>query len=318
MSVANPPKMIATRNAYGEALAELGEKNPNVVVLDADLSKSTMTTHFGKKFPERFFNVGIAEANMTGIAAGLALSGKIPFASTFAVFGTGRSYDQIRNAVCYSGLNVKICDSHAGLTLGEDGASHQMLEDLALMRALPNMTVIVPADAVEARKATFAIAEHNGPVYLRLGRPPVPVVLPEDYEFKIGKAVQLRPGTDVAIFACGVLIGPALAAAEKLAAAGVQARVINLSTIKPIDVDAIVTAARECGCIVTAEEHQINAGMGSAVAEVVVDHLPVPMERVAVMDTFGESGKPDALLRKYGLHEDAIVAAAQKAISRKK
>lgn len=318
MSATNAPQMIATRNAYGEALAELGAQNPNVVVLDADLSKSTMTTFFAKKFPERFFNVGIAEANMTGIAAGLSLSGKIPYASTFAIFGTGRSYDQIRNAICYSGLNVKICDSHAGLTLGEDGASHQMLEDLALMRVIPNMTVIVPADAVEAKKATFAIAEYNGPVYLRLGRPPVPVVLPEDYEFKIGKAVLLKEGTDVAIFACGVMVGPTLEAYEKLAAAGISARVINLSTIKPIDVDAIVAAARDCGCIVTAEEHQINAGMSSAVAEVVVDHLPVPMERVAVMDTFGESGKPNDLLKKYGLHADAIVAAAKSAIARKK
>lgn len=256
-------KKIATRQAYGEALAELGARNPDVVVLDADLSKSTFTYQFAERFPERFINVGIAEANLVGVAAGLALAGKIPFASTFAIFGAGRAYDQVRNAVAYSALNVKICVSHAGLTLGEDGASHQMIEDLALMRAIPNMTVIVPADAVEARAATFALAEHRGPCYLRLGRPAVPVVLPADYRFQIGKAVQLQDGSDVALLACGVMVAPALAAAAALAEQGVSARVLNVSTIKPLDVEAVVRAAEECGAIVTAEEHNVLGGLGA-------------------------------------------------------
>lgn len=313
MSVASQKK-IATRQAYGEALAELGERNPDVVVLDADLSKSTFTYKFGERFPERFFNVGIAEANMMGIAAGLALAGKIPYTSTFAIFGAGRAYDQVRNAIGYSAVNVKICVSHGGITLGEDGASHQMIEDLALMRAIPNMTVIVPADAVEARAATFAVAEHRGPCYVRLGRPAVPVVLPEDYEFEIGRAALLRDGGDVAILACGVMVAPALEAAERLAAQGVEARVLNVSTIKPIDVEAVVAAARECGAIVTAEEHNILGGLGSAVAEVVTEHFPVPVRRVGIRDVFGESGKPDELLKKYGLTSGDIAQAALEAI----
>lgn len=318
MSTMTPPKLIATRNAYGDALVELGGLNPNVVVLDADLSKSTMTVHFSKKFPDRFFNCGISEAHMTSMAAGLALAGKIPFASTFAIFGVGRSYDQVRNSICYSDLNVKICCSHAGLTLGEDGASHQIIEDIALTRTIPNMTVVVPCDAVEARQATFAIAEHSGPCYLRLGRPAVPVILDENYKFEIGKAKVLRPGNDVAIIACGHLVAPALQAADTLAAAGVRARVINLSTIKPIDVDTIVQAATECGAVVTAEEHNILAGMGSAVAEVLVENCPVPMRRVGVMDTFGESGSPAALLKKYGLTAENIAENVRSVLQRKR
>ncbi|BDG61702.1 transketolase family protein [Caldinitratiruptor microaerophilus] len=316
MSVVSQKK-IATRQAYGEALVELGERNPDVVVLDADLSKSTYTYKFAERFPERFFNVGIAEANMMGIAAGLALAGKIPFASTFAIFGAGRAYDQVRNAIGYSAVNVKICVSHGGITLGEDGASHQMIEDLALMRAIPNMTVIVPADAVEARAATFAVAEHPGPCYVRLGRPAVPVVLPEDYEFRIGRAATLREGRDVAIIACGVMVAPALEAAEALAAEGIGARVINMSTIKPLDVGAVIRAAEECGAIVTAEEHNVLGGLGGAVAEVVADQAPVPVKRVGVRDVFGESGRPDELLKKYGLTAEDIAEAARAAIARR-
>jgi transketolase len=310
-------QMIATRDAYGEALAALGADNPRVVALDADLSGSTRSAEFGKRFPERFFNVGIAEANMVGMAAGLALTGKIPFASTFAIFGAGRAYDQVRNAVCYPNLNVKIAVSHAGLTLGEDGASHQMIEDIALMRALPNMTVLVPADAVEAKLMVRAAAEHEGPMYLRFGRPAVPVVFDDSYKFEIGKAAVLRDGGDVAIFACGIMVAEALEAAEALAAEGIEARVINVSSIKPIDAETIVQAARDCGCAVTAEEHNIMAGMGGAVAEVLGEQCPVPLQRVGVRDTFGESGTPRQLMEKYGLTAKEVAAAARAAIARK-
>lgn len=310
-------QMIATRDAYGEALAALGAENPRVVALDADLSGSTRSAEFGKRFPDRFFNVGIAEANMVGMAAGLALTGKIPFASTFAIFGAGRAYDQVRNAICYPNLNVKIAVSHAGLTLGEDGASHQMIEDIALMRVLPNMTVLVPADAVEAKLMVKAAAEHVGPVYLRFGRPAVPVVFDDSYKFEIGKAPVLRDGGDVAIFACGIMVSEALAAAETLAAEGIAARVINVSSIKPLDVETIVAAARDCGCAVTAEEHNVLAGMGGAVAEVLAEHHPVPLLRVGVKDTFGESGTPRQLMEKYGLTANDVAAAARAAVARK-
>ncbi|MGE5590878.1 MAG: transketolase family protein [Bacillota bacterium] len=311
-------ELTATRDAYGQALAELGGENPNVVVLDADLSKSTKTAEFGKKYPDRFFNIGIAEANMVGMAAGLALTGKIPFVSTFAIFGTGRAYDQVRNAVCYPHLNVKLALSHAGVTLGEDGASHQMLEDLALMRALPNMTVVVPADATETKQAVRALAAMDGPAYLRLGRPPVPVLFGDSYRFQIGKAPKLRDGKDVAILACGVLVGEAMQAAEQLEKEGVSALVLNVSTIKPLDEEAVVAAARQCGCVVTAEEHNVMGGMGSAVAEALARRLPTPMRFIGTQDTFGESGRPDELLEKYGLKSHHIAAAAREVMKLKR
>lgn len=311
-------KKIATREAYGQALAELGERHADIVVLDADLSKSTMTKYFAQRFPDRFFNVGVAEANLVSMAAGFALSGKIPFASTFANFGAGRAFDQVRNSVAYPRVNVKLCVTHAGITLGEDGASHQICEDIAMMRALPNMTVIVPADAVEARAATHAIAAYDGPVYLRLGRPAVPVLLPGDYTFRIGKANVLRDGNDIAIVACGIMVGAALEAAALLAGDGIQARVINCASVKPLDVEALVDAAATCGAIVTAEEHQINGGLGGAVAEAVSAYHPVPVLRVGLRDTFGESGPWTELLRKYGLTAADVAEAARRAVAMKR
>ena len=307
----------ATRDAYGLALKDLGERNKNVVVLDADLSKSTKTNVFAKAFPDRFFNVGIAEQNLMGTAAGLAAAGKLPFVSTFAMFATGRAFEQIRNSICYPKLNVKIAATHAGLTVGEDGASHQSVEDIAIMRAVPNMTVIVPADGTETKQAIDFAAEHQGPVYIRLGRAAVPDLFGEAYQFQLGKAALLTDGVDVTIIACGIMSAPARHAAEQLISRGISARVLNMASIKPIDKEAIIAAARDTGAIVTCEEHSIIGGLGSAVAEVVVENCPVPMERVGVMDTFGESGTPGDLLKKYNLTEDAIVAAAQKAVSRK-
>jgi len=311
------PDKKATRDAYGEALVALGRTNPDVVVLDADLSKSTKTALFAREFPERFFNMGIAEQDMMAVAAGLAASGKIPFPSTFAVFAAGRVYDQVRNSICYPGLNVKIGASHAGLTVGEDGASHQMLEDIALMRVLPNMTVVVPADATEAAKAVPALAARYGPAYLRLGRPAVPVLFDDDYPFEIGRAVLLRPGRDVAILACGVMVAPALAAAESLAGEGIEAAVLNVSTIKPIDAEAVEWAASTFGAVVTAEEHSVIGGLGSAVAEVLAETVPVPMARIGVRDVFGQSGKPDELLQFYGLTPQAISQACRDVIARR-
>lgn len=308
---------MATRDAYGQALVELGKINKDIVVLDADLSKSTKTEKFFKEFPERFFNMGIAEQNLIGCAAGFAASGKIPFASSFAVFATGRAYDQIRNSIGYTHLNVKIAASHAGLTVGEDGGSHQMIEDLALMRAVPGMTVIVPADGEEAKQAVFAAAEYKGPVYIRLGRPKIPMIFDSSYKFAIGRAPVLKKGTDVALVATGIMVGQALQAAEELQAQGINAAVVNVSTIKPIAEKTITEIARETGAVVTCEEHNIFGGLGSAVAEVLVENYPVPMERIGVKDTFGESGKPDQLLEKYGLASQDIVEAAKKVISRK-
>lgn len=301
-------KKIATRDAYGKALAELGARNEKIVVLDADLSKSTKTAVFGEQFPQRFFNIGIAETDMIGTAAGFAAAGKIPFASTFAVFAAGRAYDQIRASVCYPNLGVKIAATHAGLTVGEDGATHQMNEDISLMRGLPNMTVIVPADGPEAEAATLAAAEAYGPVYLRLGRPAVPVVNSQDYKFELGKGVVLREGDDVVIFACGYMVHQALEAALQLADEDISAAVVNIHTIKPIDQELIIKYARRCGKVVTAEEHSIIGGLGSAVAEVLAENHPVPMVRVGVRDTFGESGTPAALVEKYGLTAQEIVA----------
>jgi len=307
----------ATRDAYGEVLQEIGREYPNVVVLDADLSQSTKTFEFKKIFPERHFNVGIAEQNLMSVSAGLAAAGKIPFASTFAIFGAGRAYEQIRNSICYPKLNVKIAVTHAGLTVGEDGATHQMLEDIALMRALPNMTVAVPADAAETKAVVRWAVGYEGPVYIRMGRASVDDVMPEDTVFTPGCSTCLRNGTAVALIACGVMVAAALQAAELLADAGMEARVINMSSIKPIDADAVIAAARETGAIVTAEEHTRIGGLGAAVAEVAVQSAPVPMEFVGTQDTFGESGKPALLLEKYGLTAETIAAAAMRVVARK-
>ena len=308
---------IATRDAYGKALVKLGGENERVVVLDADLSKSTKTHDFMKTYPERFFNMGIAEQNLMGTAAGLAAAGKIAFASTFAVFATGRAFEQIRNSIAYNKLNVKIAATHAGLTVGEDGASHQSIADIAVMRALPNMTVIVPADGVETEKAIYAAAGHEGPVYIRLGRSAVPVLYPPEYDFQIGKATTLKEGKDIAILATGIMVAESLKAAEELAAEGLNVQVINISTIKPIDATAIIEAAKVTGALVTVEEHSIIGGLGSAVAEVLVENYPVPLERVGVKDTFGESGKPQELLDKYGLNVASIKEAVYKVLARK-
>lgn len=307
---------IATREAYGKALAKLAEMNDKVVVLDADLSKSTKTADFKKVCPERFFNMGIAEQNLMGAAAGMALGGKIPFASTFAMFAAGRAFEIIRNSICYPKVNVKVCATHAGITVGEDGASHQSVEDVSLMRSIPNMTVIVPADGVETEKVIFEAAKYDGPMYVRLGRSAVPDIFPEDYKFEIGKGNILKKGKDVAIIACGVMVNEAMIAAEELKAAGIEAMVINMASIKPIDKELIVKAAKETGLIVTAEEHSIIGGLGSAVAEVVTEECPVPVKRIGIMDTFGESGTPSALMEKYGLTAKNIVSVVKNSISK--
>lgn len=307
----------ATREAYGKALEALGAEREDIVVLDADLSKSTKTNLFAKKFPERFFDMGIAEQNMLGVAAGLAAAGKVPFASTFAVFATGRAYDQIRNSICYPRLNVKIAATHAGITVGEDGGSHQALEDINLMRGLPNMTVLVPADGPETTKAIRAAAEMDGPVYIRLGRSGVPVITTDDTPFEIGKGLVLKEGSDVTLIACGMMVSVALDAAELLAADGVSAAVIDMSSIKPIDRALISEWAKKTCAVVTAEEHNIIGGLGSAVAEVLVEEALVPMERVGVEDVFGESGTGAALVEKYALTKEHIAEKAKKAIARK-
>lgn len=307
----------ATRDAYGETLKELGAIYPDLVVLDADLSASTKTQDFAKVYPERFFDCGIAEGNMMSVAAGLAAAGKIPFASTFAIFGAGRAYEQIRNSICYPKLNVKIALTHAGLTVGEDGATHQMLEDIALMRVLPNMTVIVPADAEETKAAVKWAASYQGPVYIRMGRAKCDDVTAENTPFVPGKATVLRKGYDITIIACGIMVGKALQAADILKGAGITARVINMSSIKPIDEDVIIKAASDMGAIVTAEEHQVQGGLGSAVAEVVVKHCPVPMAMIGVEDRFGESGKADDLLKEYGLTAAHIAETALQLYKRK-
>lgn len=307
----------ATREAYGQALEALGAARQDVVVLDADLSKSTKTNMFQNKFPERFFNMGIAEQNLMGVAAGFAAAGKVPFASTFAVFATGRAYDQIRNSICYPRLNVKIAATHAGITVGEDGGSHQALEDINLMRGLPNMTVLVPADGPEAYNAVMAAAEVEGPVYIRLGRSAVPTITDPDEAFVIGKGKCLREGADVTLIACGMMVAVALDAAELLAAEGVSAAVIDMSTIKPIDRALIGEWAGKTGAVVTAEEHNIIGGLGSAVAEVLALDKPVPMEMVGIEDVFGESGTAAALVEKYGLTKEHIADAAKRAIARK-
>jgi transketolase len=308
----------ATRDAYGEALRELGSRYQDIVVLDADLSKSTKTNIFAKAYPDRFFNAGIAEQNLIGTAAGLAAAGMIPFVSTFAMFATGRAFEQIRNSVCYPGLNVKIAATHAGLTVGEDGASHQALEDIGLMRSLPGMTVIVPADATETHRAVAWAAEHRGPVYIRLGRASVDDVFGDGYEFVPGRANLLADGADLTIIAAGIMVAPARRAADELTQSGLSARVLNMASIKPIDREAIVKAAIDTGAVVTCEEHNIIGGLGSAVAEVLSENAPTPLERVGVLDTFGESGTPDALLAKYNLTVADIVRAAKRVVERKK
>ena len=305
---------MATRDAYGKTLAELGKINENIVAVDADLSGSTKTSVFKKEFPERFFNIGIAEQNLMGCAAGLASAGKIPFASTFAVFACGRAYDQIRNTIGYGCLNVKIAATHAGLTVGEDGGSHQMLEDIALMRVIPGMTVLVPADGEETRQAVIAASEYEGPVYIRLGRPKVPMIFDSNYKFKIGKAKLIEDGKDISIIATGIMVGEALKAREELLKQGIEASVLNMSTIKPLDLDAIIKEAQKTGAVITCEEHNINGGLGSAVAETLVENCPVKMKRIGVNDVFGRSGKPDELLEAYGLTAKNIVEEAKKLI----
>lgn len=306
-----------TRSGFGAGLTELGKKNPKVVALCADLTGSLKMDEFKANHPERFFQVGIAEANMIGMAAGLTIGGKIPFTGTFANFSTGRVYDQIRQSVAYSGKNVKICASHAGLTLGEDGATHQILEDIGLMKMLPGMTVINPCDYNQTKAATLAIADHEGPVYLRFGRPSVPNFTSEDKPFEIGKAVKLQEGSDVTIIATGHLVWEALEAAKKLNEEGVSAEVINIHTIKPLDEKAIIDSVSKTGCVVTAEEHNFLGGLGESIARTLALSNPTPQEFVATNDTFGESGTPAQLMEKYGLNAEAIVAKAKKVINRK-
>jgi transketolase len=306
-----------TRSGFGAGLAELGKKNENVVALCADLIGSLKMDEFIKNHPERFFQVGIAEANMMGIAAGMTIGGKIPFTGTFANFSTGRVYDQIRQSIAYSGKNVKICASHAGLTLGEDGATHQILEDIGLMKMLPGMVVINPCDYNQTKAATIAIADYVGPVYLRFGRPKVPVFIPENQEFVIGKGILMTEGSDVTIVATGHLVWEALQAAEMLAIKGISAEVINIHTIKPLDNEIILKSVAKTKCIVTAEEHNMLGGLGESVARVLAENYPTPQEFVAVNDSFGESGTPEQLMEKYGLNANAVVNAAKKVISRK-
>ena len=309
---------IATRDAYGDALVSLGKKRDDVVVLDADLSGSTKTSKFAKAFPDRFFNIGIAEQDMMGTAAGLAIGGKLPFVSTFAVFATGRAWEQVRQSICYPNLNVKIVASHAGVTVGEDGGSHQSVEDIAVMRVIPHMTVIVPADGPETLQAIEAVADYKGPCYVRAGRNKVPTVCPEGYRFRIGKALVFNEGRDAAIIATGIMVAEALKARDLLKAEGIDAGVINMSTIKPLDADAVVAAAKRCGAVVTAEEHSVIGGLGGAVAEVLAESAPAPLVRVGVKDSFGTSGEGEGLLKHYNLSAADIAGAVKEAIGKKK
>lgn len=307
----------ATRDAYGKALVELGRTYDNVVVLDADLSKSTKTADFAKAFPERFFNAGIAEQNMMGMAAGLAACGKVVFASSFAIFATGRAFEQVRNSIAYTHLNVKICATHAGLTVGEDGGSHQAVEDISLMRSLPNMTVVVPADGVSVKKMLHNLYKMEGPAYMRLGRPAVPVLYREEDTIEIGKGNLLRDGNDAAIIACGIMVAKALQAAEKLAAEGILVAVADMHTIKPLDQELVIKLARQTGALLTVEEHSIIGGLGSAVCETVSEHYPVPVLRMGIADAFGQSGTPDDLLEHYGLTVDDIVRNIHKLLEKR-
>ncbi|MFD2573052.1 transketolase family protein [Spirosoma soli] len=306
-----------TRSGFGAGIAELGRSNPNVIALTADLAGSLKLETFIKENPDRFIQCGIAEANMIGVSAGLTIGGKIPFATTFANFATGRVYDQIRQSVAYSNKNVKICASHAGVTLGEDGATHQILEDLGMMKMLPNMTVINPCDYNQTKAATIAIADYEGPVYLRFGRPVIPIFTPADQKFEIGKAWHVNEGSAVSIFCTGHLVWEAIKAGEMLAEEGIEADIINIHTIKPLDEEAILASVKKTGCAVSAEEHMINGGLGDSVAQVLARNYPAPIEYVGVHDTFGESGTPDELMKKYGLTADKIVEQVKKVISRK-
>ncbi len=308
---------IATRDAYGDALVGLGKKRNDVVVLDADLSGSTKTSKFAKAFPDRFFNIGIAEQDMVGTAAGLAIAGKLPFVSTFAVFATGRAWEQVRQSICYPNLSVKIVASHSGITVGEDGGSHQSVEDIAVMRVIPHMTVIVPADGPETLQAIEAAAEHKGPCYVRVGRNKVPTLYGQDYQFKIGKAHVFNEGRDAAIIATGIMVAESLKARDMLESEGIDAGVINMSTIKPIDADVVISAARRCGAIVTAEEHSIIGGLGGAVAEVLAESSPVPLMRVGIRDAFGTSGDYEGLLKHYGISADNIAASVREVMKKK-
>lgn len=310
-------EQLPTRNGFGDALVELAEKNLNVVALTGDLSESTRVQAFQQKFPERFFEVGVAEQNMMGIAAGLALSGKIPFVTSYATFSPGRNWDQLRVSVCYSKANVKIIGAHTGVSVGPDGATHQALEDIAITRVLPNLIVVVPCDYQEAKKATLAIGDYEGPAYLRITREKTPVFTRPESNFEIGKAEVLQEGADVAIIGCGPILYNALLAAKELAKEGVSAMVINNHTVKPIDEKVIISAARKCGAIVTVEEHQIAGGAGSAICEVLAKAYPVPVEMIGMPDTFGQSGQPEELMREYGMDVNAIVFAAKKVILRK-
>lgn len=307
----------ATRDGFGAGLLELGEKNENVVGLCADLTGSLKMNKFRDAFPNRFFQCGVAEANMMGVAAGLTLSGKIPFTGTFANFSTGRVFDQIRQSIAYSGKNVKICASHAGLTLGEDGATHQILEDIGLMKMLPGMTVINPCDFNQTKAATKAVADWDGPVYLRFGRPGMPVFMPEDEPFEIGKAVKMKEGSDVSLFATGHLVWESLKASEQLEKKGISVELINIHTIKPLDERSILKSVSKTGAAVSAEEHQRNGGLGDSIAQLLSMHNPSPLEMVAVDDQFGESGKPDKLMRKYGLDADQIIQKVEKVLQKK-
>lgn len=308
----------ATREGYGAALVKLGDKYDNLIVMDADLAAATKTGMFKKAFPDKFYDTGIAESNMIGVAAGLAATGHIVFASSFAMFAAGRAFEQVRNSIGYTHLNVKIGATHAGISVGEDGASHQCCEDIALMRTIPGMVILNPADDVEAEKAVFAAAEYEGPVYLRFGRLAVPRIFDEDYKFEIGKGVELTDGNDVAIIATGLMVNEALMAAEELKKEGINARVINMATIKPLDNDIVIKAAKETGAIVTAEEHNVIGGLGGAVSEVICENYPVPVVKLGVEDTFGRSGPAVELLHIYGLDAEHIVAKAKQAIAMKK
>jgi len=311
-------EMMLTRQGWADALKELGRQDPRVVVLDADLAKSTLTCQFKDEFPDRFFDMGIAEQNMINVAGGMSLTGLIPFVSTYGVFVSGRAWEQIRTSICYGQLNVKFGGAHGGISVGPDGATHQALEEITIMRVLPNMKVIVPADYYETYKAVMAMKEMEGPVYIRFGREKVPTVTTKDTPFEIGKAYSVREGTDVSIIACGVMVAEALDAAEFLESTGVSAEVINMHTIKPIDKETILKSAQKTGCVVTAEEHQKAGGMGSAVMEVLAQNHPVPVEMVGIDDTFGESGKPSELMEKYGITSKEIIEQALKVIIRKK
>ncbi len=311
-------KKQATRDAYGKALIELGHIHEDIVVLDADLSKSTKTAGFATEFPKRFINAGIAEQNMMGMAAGLATTGKTVFASSFAIFAAGRAFEQVRNSIAYANLNVKVCATHAGITVGEDGGSHQAVEDIAIMRSIPNMTVVVPSDGVSARKALFALYDYEGPAYLRLGRPALPVLYEENLEFNLGKGIELRAGEDATLIACGIMVAKAQEAADKLAESGINVSVIDMHTIKPMDTDLVIKKAEETGAILTLEEHSIVGGLGGAVCEVVSEHCPVPVLRMGINDVFGQSGTPEELLDFYSLNVSHIIQKVQDLLKKKR